>query len=75
LTLGKSDSVKICLAMEEAESGAEAKAKSLMRFYADCFSHITYTIHPVGVPGEARGKSSNVSYAARVMVSRAGSLF
>ena len=31
--------------------------------YQDHFSDITFTIHPAGVEGEARGKSSNVSWS------------
>lgn len=63
---------KICLAMEEAEPNAENKARSLIRYYQDSFFYITFTLHPVGIPGETRGKSSNVSYASRQMAKLSG---
>ncbi|KAI8817297.1 glycosyl transferase family group 2-domain-containing protein, partial [Fimicolochytrium jonesii] len=63
---------KICLAMEESEQGATAKAATLMQKYANSFFEITYTLHPVGRPGEIRGKSSNVAWAASQMALRSG---
>ncbi|KAJ3023355.1 hypothetical protein HKX48_003466 [Thoreauomyces humboldtii] len=63
---------KICLAMEESEQGAPDKAAVLMKMYADSFFEITYTLHPVGRPGEIRGKSSNVAWAASQMALRSG---
>ncbi|RKO86812.1 hypothetical protein BDK51DRAFT_52220 [Blyttiomyces helicus] len=63
---------KICLAMEESESGAERKAQDLMKLYANSFFEITYTLHPVGRPGEIRGKSSNVAWASSQMAARSG---
>ncbi|KAI8592065.1 glycosyl transferase family group 2-domain-containing protein [Geranomyces variabilis] len=65
-------SYKICLAMEESEQGAPDKASVLMKLYADSFYEITYTLHPVGRPGEIRGKSSNVAWAASQMALRSG---
>ncbi|KAJ3100600.1 hypothetical protein HDU97_002130 [Phlyctochytrium planicorne] len=59
---------KVCLAMEENEAEGESKAQSLVRLYADHFYDIVYTIHPKDIPGEIRGKSTNVSWAARQMV-------
>lgn len=53
----------IVLAMEGSEKQAIVKAKTLVRMYQDHFSDITFTIHPVGLQGEVRGKSSNVSWA------------
>ncbi|KAJ3201407.1 hypothetical protein HDU67_001363, partial [Dinochytrium kinnereticum] len=58
---------KVCLAMEETEADSEDKARSLMRLYADHFYDIVYTIHPKNIAGEIRGKSSNVSWAAKQM--------
>ncbi|KAJ3074250.1 hypothetical protein HDU98_011742 [Podochytrium sp. JEL0797] len=58
---------RICLAMEETEQGSIEKARMLMKMYSDCFFDITYTIHPANQPGEIRGKSSNVAFAAREM--------
>ncbi|KAL2917612.1 hypothetical protein HK105_202898 [Polyrhizophydium stewartii] len=63
---------KICLAMEEAEKGSSEKAQELLKLYGDHFFEITYTIHPTGRPGEIRGKSSNVAWAARQMAMRGG---
>ncbi|KAJ1555638.1 hypothetical protein HK405_015283 [Cladochytrium tenue] len=58
---------KICLAMEESESGSEKKAIALVSRYSELFLQIVYTIHPVGLEGEIRGKASNVSWAAKQM--------
>jgi len=53
----------IVLAMEGSEAQAVVKAKTLVRMYQDHFSLIIFTIHPSGLDGEVRGKSSNVSWA------------
>jgi hypothetical protein len=58
--------------MEEAEKEAPQKAKDLISKYQDQFNDITYTLHPVGRPGEIRGKSSNVAWASREMVRQCG---
>eukprot|EP00741_Cyanophora_paradoxa_P007215 tig00001094_g6981.t1 len=58
-------SYSIVLAMEEAEQGAFEKASQLIKLYQDTFREIIFTLHPAGLPGEARGKSSNVSWAVR----------
>ncbi|KAJ3335422.1 hypothetical protein HDU91_002195 [Kappamyces sp. JEL0680] len=63
---------KICLAMEEGESEAPEKARSLILKYQNQFYDITMTLHPAGRPGEIRGKSSNVAWAAKEMVRQAG---
>jgi hypothetical protein len=65
---------KVCLAMEESEAGAVAKAKALIHMYTDSFYEVTYTVHPIGLPGEIRGKSSNVAWATREMARRSGGL-
>ncbi|KAI8909557.1 hypothetical protein EDD86DRAFT_190817 [Gorgonomyces haynaldii] len=57
----------VCLAMEQAEQGATEKAKNIIQIYQDSFYHITFTLHPANQPGETRGKSSNVNYAAKQM--------
>lgn len=54
---------QICLAMEETEPNAESKALHLIQLYSPRFSNIVYTLHPKDLPGEIRGKSSNVSWA------------
>lgn len=51
--------------MEEKEKGAPEKAKKLMASFGDLFYAIHATFHPVDLPGEIAGKSSNVAYAAR----------
>ncbi|KAJ3120080.1 hypothetical protein HK100_012949 [Physocladia obscura] len=58
---------RICLAMEESEEGSISKARMLLKIYTDSFFDITFTIHPSNILGEIRGKSSNVSWAAREM--------
>ncbi|KAI9264899.1 hypothetical protein BDA99DRAFT_436977 [Phascolomyces articulosus] len=56
----------IILAMEASELGHAAKAESLAEYFKDSFLHFITTVHPADIPGESRGKGSNVSYAARV---------
>jgi hypothetical protein len=50
--------------MEEAEWNSDQKAERLLDVYKDVFFDIRYTVHPKNKPGEIRGKSSNVSWAA-----------
>ncbi|KAL1922678.1 uncharacterized protein VTP21DRAFT_10217 [Calcarisporiella thermophila] len=56
----------IILAMEASEANHAPKAASLREQFKDAFLHFITTVHPVGLPGEARGKGSNVAYAARI---------
>jgi hypothetical protein len=53
------------LAMEEAEPGCQAKANELASEFAGRFLEVLVTVHPFGLPGEVRGKSSNEAWAAR----------
>ncbi|KAJ3079805.1 hypothetical protein HK102_003498 [Quaeritorhiza haematococci] len=55
----------VVLAMEESEQGCELKAETLKNEFDGMFKDMLVTVHPVGVPGEARGKGSNVNYAVR----------
>lgn len=55
----------VVLAMEAAEANAAQKAETLVAEFSGRFEHIMYAIHPRGLPGEVRGKSSNQSWAAR----------
>lgn len=48
------------------------KAHQLLNMFGDSFFEITYTIHPMGRPGEIRGKSSNVAWATTQMAIRGG---
>ncbi|RUS13524.1 glycosyl transferase family group 2-domain-containing protein [Endogone sp. FLAS-F59071] len=52
--------------MEASEQGHEVKAQNLQDHFANHFFHFIVTVHPSGIPGEARGKGSNVAYAAKV---------
>ena len=54
--------------MEMAEERSEVKAIALVEKYKLRFLDIHYTLHPTGLPGEIRGKSSNASFAARQIV-------
>lgn len=63
-------SYTVCLASEAAESGIEDKAFGLIEEFKAFFFDIQLTLHPRGIPGEAAGKSSNVSWAANEMHSR-----
>ncbi len=51
--------------MEEREEGAVAKAKSLLYTWRVAFFRMDFSIHPKDLPGEAPGKSSNVSWAVK----------
>ncbi|OBZ88469.1 hypothetical protein A0J61_03492 [Choanephora cucurbitarum] len=55
----------LILAMEQSEPGWEEKAQRLQSFFSDRFAQIIITGHPSDIPGESRGKGSNVAYAAR----------
>jgi hypothetical protein len=50
--------------MEETEVNCEKKAEQLLDCYKEKFFDIRYTVHPKGLQGEIRGKSSNVAWAA-----------
>jgi hypothetical protein len=54
--------------MEMAEEGSELKAIALVEKYKTKFFEIIYTLHPTGLSGEIRGKSSNTSFAAKHLV-------
>jgi cellulose synthase/poly-beta-1,6-N-acetylglucosamine synthase-like glycosyltransferase len=51
--------------MEASEEAAESKAHILQNQFKGAFASLIYTIHPSNLPGETRGKSSNVAWAAR----------
>ncbi|KAK5765718.1 hypothetical protein LTS12_004224 [Elasticomyces elasticus] len=51
--------------MEEKENTAISKALDLVSTFKNSFSRMSYTLHPSGLPGEAQGKSSNESWAAK----------
>lgn len=63
--VGARQRMAIVLAMEGAEANASAKAERLMADYRDRFLAINYSVHPTGLPGELRCKSSNEAWAAR----------
>ncbi|KAJ3195415.1 hypothetical protein HK101_000257, partial [Irineochytrium annulatum] len=63
---------KICLAMEEGETGCQQKASTCIKQYANSFYDITYTVHPLNRPSEIRGKSSNTAWAVSEMARRGG---
>jgi cellulose synthase/poly-beta-1,6-N-acetylglucosamine synthase-like glycosyltransferase len=63
-------SYRICLAMEQRESGAEKKAKILIDKYQESFLEIISSLHPADLEGEMAGKSSNINWAARFMHNR-----
>lgn len=51
--------------MEEAEPDCTTKATNLTTTFGPFFCRMSHTVHPAGLPGEARGKSSNQSWAAK----------
>ncbi|KAJ8655307.1 hypothetical protein O0I10_008996 [Lichtheimia ornata] len=55
----------IILAMEASEAGYEIKGQRLQERFEGRFLQFIVTGHPADIPGESRGKGSNVAYAAR----------
>jgi hypothetical protein len=51
--------------MEAAEIDSPAKASLLIQNFKQSFRYMDFTMHPRGIPGEAQGKSSNLSWAAK----------
>lgn len=51
--------------MEEKEEKAAFKAANLCATFERSFFKMSYTVHPSNIPGEAQGKSSNESWAAK----------
>lgn len=45
----------------------EKQAKSLTAKYAKYFNHVMCIKHPAGIPGEIKGKGSNITYAGRML--------
>lgn len=58
-------SSQVYLAMEEKEEKSALKASSLCQTFEKSFFRMSYTVHPSNIPGEAQGKSSNESWAAK----------
>ncbi|KAI9159219.1 hypothetical protein H9P43_008558 [Blastocladiella emersonii ATCC 22665] len=57
------DRYLVVLAMEASEHGHAEKAARLAAAYAPAFADLLVTVHPAGIPGECRGKGSNVAWA------------
>ncbi|GAN11727.1 conserved hypothetical protein [Mucor ambiguus] len=55
----------IILAMEASELNYDQKSNNLADYFKDSFLQFIVTAHPADIPGETRGKGSNVAYAAR----------
>lgn len=51
--------------MEEKEEKSAFKAAQLCDTFRRSFLRMSYTVHPANIPGEAQGKSSNESWAAK----------
>jgi hypothetical protein len=62
------DRVSVVLAFEERDPVAPARAKRLSARFAPLFQHFLITFHP-DLQGEVRGKSSNLTWAARCVES------
>ncbi len=65
---GASHNVIPVLAMEAAEPDSEGRGRALAREFGSRFYDLLVTVHPQGLPGEIRGKSSNEDWAARRVV-------
>ncbi len=62
---GARENYVIVLAMEESEAGHIEKGAALEREFSRFFKKFMTTAHPADLPGEARGKGSNVNFAVR----------
>ncbi|HEY0580561.1 MAG TPA: glycosyltransferase family 2 protein [Chloroflexota bacterium] len=58
------DRIAVVLAFEQRDAEAPARANRLSERYARQFGHWLVTMHP-DLPGEVKGKSSNLAWAAR----------
>jgi cellulose synthase/poly-beta-1,6-N-acetylglucosamine synthase-like glycosyltransferase len=58
------DRISVVLAFEERDPIAPARAQRLSARFALLFQHFLITFHP-DLPGEVRGKSSNLTWAAQ----------
>jgi hypothetical protein len=58
------DRVSVVLAFEQRDQQASARAERLRARFATLFHHFLVTVHP-DQPGEVRGKSANLTWAAR----------
>jgi cellulose synthase/poly-beta-1,6-N-acetylglucosamine synthase-like glycosyltransferase len=58
------DRVSVVLAFEQRDPLAPARAERLSARFAPLFQHFLVTFHP-DQPGEVRGKSANLTWAAR----------
>src|SRR5579859_5810776 len=56
--------IAVVLAFEERDPHAQARAARLSQRFARCFGQWLVTLHP-DLPGEVKGKSSNLAWAAR----------
>jgi hypothetical protein len=56
--------IGVVLALEERDPHAPARAARLSQRFAACFGQWLVTMHP-DLPGEVKGKSSNLAWAAR----------
>lgn len=61
------ESYIIALAMEDAEEGGLQKGHKIKAMYQTRFRDVIVTSHPKDVPGESRGKASNVNFAVRCL--------
>lgn len=53
--------------MEQRDPNAVAVATSLSHLFKHKFRDLQFTLHPSDIEGEAPGKSSNVSWAAKAV--------
>lgn len=51
--------------MEGKEEHSDVKAANLIHSFGESFYKMSFTVHPFNLPGEAQGKSSNESWAAK----------
>jgi Glycosyl transferase family group 2 len=58
------DRVSVVLAFEERDAQAPARAERLVARFGSLFEHLLITFHPE-LAGEVKGKSSNLTWAAR----------
>ncbi|MCX5701965.1 MAG: glycosyltransferase family 2 protein [Candidatus Omnitrophica bacterium] len=57
----------VVLAFEDRVKDSREKAKALESRYKDCFLIYLSTFHPETIPGEARTKGANATWAAKIL--------
>ncbi len=69
-----SEQITVVVSLEEKTPDQKRTARLLKDRYSESFRDFGVTVHPAGLPGEIRGKCSNVRWAIKAALERAASL-